>query len=203
MVQELEETLGRQALKTKQTRAKIINAVVSLLKEGGISAASSSRISQRAGITWGAAQHHFGSKEEILAAVLELSHEEFTVLMSDASLRSGTLAERVDAFVDRMWQHYQSDIYLAALEILLAGRGSDDPTPSLLAERQGRGHAKTLREIFHDSKLTEKQLLEALVFVHCFMTGLTIERMFESKMPAGARHLQRIKQMLAAMLKGM
>lgn len=202
MAGECEAPLGRQALKTRQTREKIIRAVVSLLKEGGISAASSSRISQRAGITWGAAQHHFGSKEEILSAVLELSHEEFTELMSDPALRRGTLAERVSAFVDRMWVHYQSDVYLAALEILLAGRGSEDPTQSLLVERQARGHTRTLREIFHDSKLTDRQLLEALVFIHCFMTGLTIERMFESRLPAGPRHLQRIKQVLLSMLKG-
>lgn len=200
---EVEAVLGRQALKTKLTREKIINAVVSLLKEGGISAASSSKIAQRAGITWGAAQHHFGSKEEILAAIMELSHEEFTDLMSDPTLRRGSLADRVDLFVDRMWEHYQSDIYLAALEILLAGRSADDPTPSLMSERQGRGHTKTLREIFHDSKLDDKRLLESLIFVHCFMTGLTIERVFESKVPNVGRHLQRIKLVLLTMLNGM
>jgi AcrR family transcriptional regulator len=200
---EEEIMLGRQALKTKRTREKIINAVVSLLKEGGISAASSSKIAQRAGITWGAAQHHFGSKEEILAAIMEISHEEFTALMADASLRSGSRADRVDMFVDRIWQHYQGDIYLAALEIVLAARGSPDATPSLLAERQARGHVKTLREIFHDSKLDDKRLLEALIFVHCFMTGLTIERVFETKMPNLPRHLQRIKLVLLTMLSGM
>lgn len=192
--------LGRQALKTRLTREKIINAVVSLLKEGGISAASSSRIAQRAGITWGAAQHHFGSKEEILDAVLEISHEEFLELMSDASLRSGSLADRVDVFVERMWRHYQSDMYMAALEILLATRGFQRNTPSLLAERQTRGHLKNLREIFYDSKLDDKRILEALVFVHCFMTGLTIERMFENKVPSMGRHLQRIKLVLLTML---
>lgn len=192
--------LGRQALKTKLTREKIIQAVVSLLKEGGISAASSSRIAQRAGITWGAAQHHFGSKEEILAAVLEISHEEFIELMSDASLRSGSLADRVDVFVERMWQHYQSDMYMAALEILLATRGFQDNAQSLLSERQARGHLKTLREIFYDSRLDDKRILEALLFVHCFMTGLTIERMFESKVANVDRHLQRIKLVLLTML---
>jgi len=192
--------LGRQALKTKLTRQKIIGAVVSLLKEGGISAATSSRIAQRAGITWGAAQHHFGSKEEILAAVMELSHEEFMEAMADADLRRGTLADRVDRFIDRMWRHYQSDVYMAALEILLATRGFQDHTPSLLAERQARGHLKTQREIFFDSRLDDKPLLDALVFVHSFMTGLTIERMFEHKMPNIDGHLKRIKWVLLTML---
>lgn len=195
-----ESVLGRQALKTKLTRQKIIDAVVSLLKEGGISAATSSRIAQRAGITWGAAQHHFGSKEEILAAVLELSHEEFIEAMADDSLRKGSLADRVDCFIDRMWRHYQSDVYMAALEILLATRGFQENTPSLLAERQTRGHLKTQREIFFDSRLDDKRLLEALVFVHCFMTGLTIERMFENKVPSVNRHLQRIKLVLLTLL---
>src|SRR3546814_16185085 len=61
-------TLGRQAPKTLLAREKIINAVIALIKEGGYANATSSRIDERAGMTWGAAQHHFGAKEDILQA---------------------------------------------------------------------------------------------------------------------------------------
>ncbi len=196
--------LGKQALKARRTRENIINAVVSLIKEGGFAAASSSKIAERAGITWGAAQHHFGSKEDILEAIMEMSHEKFVALMSDERLRTGSLADRVNLFVDRMWQHYQDDLYLATLEILLAARGFDNhEAPSMWEERQTRGHLKTLREIFHDSLLDDQRILEALVFVHCFMTGLTIERIFERKIRNITHHLQRIKMALLIMLTGM
>jgi AcrR family transcriptional regulator len=196
-----EPVLGRQALKSKLTREKIIKAVVSLIKEGGFSAASTSRIAERAGMTWGAAQHHFGSKEEILDAVMTLSHEKFTELMEDKSLRQGSVADRADQFVDRMWLHYQDDLYLAALEILLETRGSPERAsePSIF-EARSRGHLKTLREIFPESKLTDDQMIDALIFVHCFLTGLSIERLFENQIRHVDVHIRRIKVSLLSLL---
>ena len=186
--------LGRQAQKSKNTREKILNSAISLIKEGGFSAASASRIAERAGITWGAAQHHFGSKEDILEAVMTISHERFIASVSAPHLRLGTLADRVDAFVDCMWEHYQDDVYLAGLEILLAGRESNSGMATF--DLRAKEHLKTLHEIFHDSDLTDEQLQEALIFVHCLLTGLTIEKVLEKELRGEQRHLRRCKLML-------
>ena len=194
--------LGRQAMKTKIAREKIIGAAISLIRNGGFAAASSSRIAQQAGFTWGAAQHHFGSKEEILDAVLDLSHAEFTQLMEDARLRTGSREARVELFIGLMWQHYQSDVYLAALEILLAARGRQDSVQSIITERQSRGHVTTLREIFPDSRLDDRQMLEALEFVHCFLSGLTIESVFETQTDNADQFVRRIRSVFTAMLDG-
>jgi AcrR family transcriptional regulator len=189
--------LGRQAQKSKNTREKILNSAISLIKEGGFSAASASRIAERAGITWGAAQHHFGSKEDILEAVMTISHEKFIAQVSAPHLREGTLADRVDAFVDCMWDHYQEDVYLAGLEILLAGRGgTPEATQKATFDLRAREHIETLHQIFHDSDLTDEQLQEALIFVHCLLTGLTIEKVLEKELRGEQRHLRRCKLML-------
>ena len=189
--------LGRQAQKSKNTREKILNSAISLIKEGGFSAASASRIAERAGITWGAAQHHFGSKEDILDAVMAISHERFIASVSAPHLRQGTLADRVDAVVDCMWEHYQDDVYLAGLEILLAGRKANPDVARMATfDQRAREHIKTLREIFYDIDLTDDQLQEALIFVHCLLTGLTIEKVLEQQLRGEQRHLRRCKLML-------
>jgi AcrR family transcriptional regulator len=195
-----EPALGRQAQKTRLAREKIINAVIALIKEGGYANATSSRIARRAGMTWGAAQHHFGAKEDILQTILDLSHERFSERVADPALRAGTLSARVDLFVDRMWKHYQDDLYRVTLEILLAMRGFRQTVPSQAEERHIRAHQKTMRTIFHDSKLSDAQLREAMTFVHCFLTGLSIEHIFEPRVRHIERHLQRIKSSLRAML---
>jgi AcrR family transcriptional regulator len=194
--------LGRQAQKSKNTRDKILGAAISLIKEGGYAAASASRIAERAGITWGAAQHHFGSKEDILAEVMAISHERFIASVSAPHLREGTLADRVDAFVDCMWEHYQDDVYLAGLEILLASREMVDRRMATFDEN-AREHIKTLHEIFHDSDLTDEQLQEALIFVHCMLTGLTIEKVLEREVRGEQRHLRRCKLILLATISNM
>jgi AcrR family transcriptional regulator len=196
--------LGRQAQKSKNTREKILNSAISLIKEGGFSAASASRIAERAGITWGAAQHHFGSKEEILDAVMTISHEKFITRVSAPHLRTGSLADRVDAFVDCMWEHYQDDVYLAGLEILLAGREAGGHSPAMATfDQRAREHIETLHEIFHDCDLTDEQLQEALIFVHCLLTGLTIEKVLEKELRGEQRHLRRCKLMLLTAINNM
>jgi AcrR family transcriptional regulator len=204
VVDELDDgpALGRQALKSKKTRDKIIQSAISLIKEGGFSAASASRIAERAGITWGAAQHHFGSKDDILDTVMAISHEKFTELMASPKLRDGSIADRVNLFVDQMWRHYQDDVYLAAMEILLASRNTDQQrnAPIAIFEPSAREHIKTLRSIFFDSNLTDDQIQEALIFIHCFLTGLTIEKVLETEVRNVDRHIRRSKLMLLTIL---
>jgi AcrR family transcriptional regulator len=192
---------GHQAQKAQRTREALVEATIALIREGGFSAASSTRIAERAGITWGAAQHHFGTKEDILDAILALSYERYVTSMAAPSLRSGSLEERVGKFIDKMWAHYQTDTYLAALEILLATRAERH---RLMAwdDHQGAAHLNLVREIFSDCKISTAKAREALTFVHFLMTGITIEGAFEEKVKDIGRHIQRIKAALTLALTG-
>lgn len=194
--------LGKQAQKTQIAREKIINAVISLINEGGFGAASSSKIARRAGFTWGAVQHHFGSKEDILAAILDQSHLHFTNLMRAEDLATGSLKKRVDEFVERMWQHYQSDLYVATLEILLAMRKNPVQLSATQLQQQSNSHAHTMQEWFADSSLGDEALLEALIYTHTFLTGLMIEQVFEGQIRNEEAHLARIKRSMLLMLRG-
>ena len=194
--------LGKQALKTLVAREKILNAVISLINEGGFGAATSSRISRRSGLTWGAVQHHFGSKEDILAAILDHSHQRFTELMDSDASTDGSLKKRVDGFVDRMWQHYQSDLYVATLEILLASRKNPLRAADSKIQQQSSHHAHTMQAWFSDCALADDDLLEALIYTHTFLTGLMIEQVFEGVIANEEAHLARIKRSMLQMLRG-
>jgi AcrR family transcriptional regulator len=187
--------LGHQALKAQRTRDSLIQATIALIREGGFSAASSTRIAERAGITWGAAQHHFGTKEDILDAILALSYERWVMGMASPSLRNGSLEERVGKFIDRMWEHYQTDIYLAALEILLATRAERHKLRAW-EERHGTTHLNVVREIFADCKISPARTREALTHVHFLMSGISIEGAFEQEVKSVGRHIERLKATL-------
>jgi AcrR family transcriptional regulator len=193
--------LGHQAQKAQRTRDSLIDATIALIREGGFSAASSTRIAERAGITWGAAQHHFGTKEDILDAILALSYERYVTSMAAPSLREGSLEERVGKFVDRMWAHYQTDVYLVALEILLATRAERHKLRAW-EERQGATHLAVVREIFADTRLSTAKVKEALNYVHFLMTGISIEGAFEEDVRDVGKHIQRLKATLLLALSG-
>lgn len=194
---------GKKEQQARATREKILKAVIELINEGGYAAASSARIAERAGTTWGAAQHHFGSKEDILAAILQISHERFLERMSDPALREGPLMQRVENFIDRMWLHYQDETYMAALEILLAVRGSKDFTPPEWEGPQLNDTLRMMQEVFFDCHLSDAQIRQPLLLIHCFLTGLTVWKKFEKKMFEADNLLERIKLNTFSMLKGM
>jgi AcrR family transcriptional regulator len=194
------DLIGRQAAKSKATQDKIINAVIGIIKENGFAAASSTQIAKKAGVTWGAVQHHFGGKDEILEEVLERSQLKFYDTLNAPRFTVGTVEKRVAKYVDAAWVHYQGDEYMASLEILLATRGHGKPGSDLAVIRSKSVYIELSRRIFYDSGASNKDMLEAMYIVHCMLTGILIEVAIE---PAGfnARaYIRRIKAIVKEIL---
>lgn len=190
--------LGRQAAKSKATQDKIINAVIALIREGGFAAASSTRIARKAGVSWGAVQHHFGGKHEILEQVLARSHEKFDASMSGEEFTRGALEKRVERFINGAWEHYRGDEYMATLEILLASRAEGGDGAGIKLNHHS--HLALWRRIFHDCPLTDRAMQEAIYTVHCMLTGYVIEVVLEPEFFDVKRYLQRLRRILLAML---
>jgi AcrR family transcriptional regulator len=107
------------AERTAETRARILAAVVDCIAEVGFPRTTATEITRRAGVTWGAVQHHFGGKEAMLHAVLEDSFERFASRLEDVAVEALPLEQRVRLFVERAWQHFASREYASTFEILL------------------------------------------------------------------------------------
>ena len=84
-----------------------------------------------------------------------------------------------------------------SLEILRAARSH---RPLAWEQPHGRLHLRVVREIFGDSRLSDARLREALAFTHCCLTGLALERIFESRVRHIERHLGRVARVLESML---
>ena len=65
------------AERTAQTRALLMDAVVESIAEVGLARTTAPEIARRAGVTWGAVQHHFGGKDGMLVSVLDDSFRRF------------------------------------------------------------------------------------------------------------------------------
>jgi AcrR family transcriptional regulator len=106
------------AERTAETRAAIMGAVVESISELGFKRSTASEIARRAGVTWGAVQHHFGGKDGILDAVLEDSFARFAERLSDIGAAGASLEERAELFVDRAWEHFGGAHFRSTFEIL-------------------------------------------------------------------------------------
>lgn len=115
------------AERTAETRARILDAVVESIAEVGFARTTAAEVTRRAGVTWGAVQHHFGGKDGMLMAVLEDSFRRFEARLADVPLEDMPLSERVAVFVERAWAHFASPEYASTVEILRDAIRRADP----------------------------------------------------------------------------
>jgi AcrR family transcriptional regulator len=113
----------------RRTREKVIAAAAACVAEAGFAAAHTNRIAERAGVTWGVLQHHFGDKDGLLDAVLERGMESVEDGFAELTIEGADVRERVAAVVDAGWRVFTSPLALAADEIEINTRSprADDP----------------------------------------------------------------------------
>ena len=169
------------AERREETRARIEAAVIEAIHEVGLPRTTGAEIAQRAGVTWGAVQHHYGDKRGILVAVLERSTTRFIEQLEAVPVEGRSLAERVHDFVERAWEHFSSPDYRCTAEILLYLSG-DDAQPDLprtLAELQGPSWSQAWKRIFHDARLPRPRAVALQRYVASVLSGLSGFRILE------------------------
>jgi AcrR family transcriptional regulator len=111
------------------TRAKIIDETVRCIVEEGFAAATAKHVAERAGVTWGVIQYHFGDRNGLLMAVVDDGVARLIDSLSSAEVSDLPLRERIEVVVDTAWSCYSSPTSMAAFEILRATRGGPGEPP--------------------------------------------------------------------------
>ena len=101
------------------TRRKVIDAVVETVAEIGYYKASSNQIARRAGVTWGAIQHLFGSREQMMLAVAQDIQTRYRDRVATAEIDGSSLEDRLDQVIDVLAVHYEDPAFLVEVQILL------------------------------------------------------------------------------------
>ena len=168
------------AERTAETRARIIGAVVESIAERGFQRTTASEIAQRAGVTWGAVQHHFGGKDGMLIAVLEDSFDRFAHKLEDISIKGTSLEKRAALFIDRAWEHFGSAQYRSTFEILLNYLGREDlDEHSTWQERMFHAWDRIWRRLFGDAPIARRRHFVLQHYTISVLSGLASTLMLE------------------------
>ena len=108
------------------TRAAIIAETVACILGEGFGAASAKHITERANVSWGVIQYHFGDREQLLMAVVDEGFAGLQRCLADIDIPAGPLHERVEAVVETAWPAFSNPTSMAAQEILIATRVTRD-----------------------------------------------------------------------------
>ncbi len=175
-----------QAERSAATREALLDATIACLVEDGYANTTTSRVSERAGLSRGAHLHHFQTRQALLAAAMEhlAQRRGEQLLAAAAKLPPGR--ERLEQGLDLLWASYASPLYQAALDLWTHAR-TDPELRERLEPVERELDRQTLRvspKLF--GELAERPGFGRLIeMAHATMRGLAL---LDTLHPGGGRN---------------
>lgn len=127
-----------------QTHAKVVNAGIECIASLGFHNASTNKIAQHAGVTWGTLQHQFGDKATLLEAILEYGFDQQLETLRRSAKRSQPLKQRIDGMLLGFWENQNSPSSIALNEIVASVLSDPEYHERFLPKLE------SLRDIYND-----------------------------------------------------
>ncbi|MEJ8574183.1 TetR/AcrR family transcriptional regulator [Microbaculum marinum] len=188
----------KQHERRAETRRKLIDGAIECLMDMGYAGANVQEICRRAGVTTGAIQHNFGSKQGLMTAVVEELFRSFADAAPPRGPARLPLEDRIGRLVDHYWSIYGDDRYFAILEILLATR--HDEELMLFVARHRQNLLTSLRSFlpreFSDVDLPAETLLEIAHDMMDYLRGYAVHRLYQRETRLDDAALERARTMV-------
>ena len=101
-----------------QTSDKLITTAIELIARQGLSTLTTKRISEEAGVSWGAAQYLFGNKEGFYKKVGSRILDELIAQTAVPNSAPSDRGDAIRAFAELVWNSFCSDTYVAWIEFV-------------------------------------------------------------------------------------
>ncbi|MDQ1027219.1 AcrR family transcriptional regulator [Streptomyces umbrinus] len=112
--------------RSRATRRRLLEAAVACLAEHGWAGSTVSVVAERAGVSRGAAQHHFPTREDLFTAAVEYVAEERSTALRDLFPDGPTNRHSVVAALVDL---YTGPLFRAALHLWVAASNEDQLRP--------------------------------------------------------------------------
>lgn len=182
------------------TRAEIIAVAAEAIAELGLGRTSSREIIRRSGFTWGVIQHHFGTYNSLLLAVVDSASAGLRSMLSELDVSdAASTQDRVEAVSAVVWDYFQRPEYLGYLEIymhLLRDPECSDEARDALRAFDADAEAiwrRTMRRIFGDA--ISGPAYQRILFGT--MRGLAVSRWLNDGTPNFAKERTLFAEMFA------
>ncbi|MGY1455215.1 TetR/AcrR family transcriptional regulator [Streptomyces sp. SS8] len=114
--------------RSRATRRRLLQSAVACLAERGWTGSTVAVVAEHAGVTRGAAQHHFPTREDLFTAAVEYVAEERSAVLRDLPGPAG-VREAVEAIVGL----YTGELFRAALQLWVAASNEPQLAPRVVA----------------------------------------------------------------------
>ncbi|MGR9089890.1 MAG: TetR/AcrR family transcriptional regulator [Gammaproteobacteria bacterium] len=177
-MQKLREPSEVQKAKSLRTHATIVRGVVACLDKHGYAETSISRVLEQTGISRGALQHHFRTKEDLIAATAE-----YLMQRSLRAMRAptGRRARQLRTELNDVWHAIiHTRDYRALLEILNAMRTDKKLRRRILTilKNWNASIDEAMLRLYTSTSGSDEEVIELMAMSRCLLRGLVIEESF-------------------------
>jgi len=171
------DVYSRQREKSEAMRLRVCEAAVEQLAQGGFHDASIVKVARRAGVSQGALQHHYPTKDDLIGALADYLLIRSVRWFARARLDIAASPDAFAEIVRRSWrEQFKSADFAALLEILVACRTDEGLrariTPALHRWRDAID--AELAELLPATTRSAAELDAILSISRAMMTGLLI-----------------------------
>jgi AcrR family transcriptional regulator len=191
-----------QAGRSEETRERVIKAAIQCIAEYGYKQASVTRIAERSGVSCGGIQHHFGTKDAIIQAVLDNALDEFLLDSRRISPTDDTLENRVKVMVEGAWRLMNRPGLVAFLEIMFSHRHEPSRRNPALRYRARiwRVIIAAWDHLFGHLRLSPMQVETARQVAFTTLGGMVLESLMRTDVPNYDRPLVVLQDNLLRLL---
>lgn len=177
---------GKQQAKSIRARDAICEATIDLLVAVGYAETSLNRVASNAGFSKGALQHHYPSKEDLIASTLNR-------LLERPFKRARNPATQVEDALMVAWTKYiNTPAYRALLEILNAARTDDLLQTRIAGELLDWGRALDEQSLAQYEAISgdDNEVVMLLNMTRSFMRGLLIQENYGNDRAESLRYIK-------------
>jgi AcrR family transcriptional regulator len=194
--------VGRGQPRGDRTREAIIGETVRCINEEGFAAASASHIAERAGVTWGVIQYHFGDRNGLLSAVIADGFQRFRGAVENVSVPEEPARRRVEAVVDAAWMAFSGPESRASFEILISARADRDQVQVVELVDMARG-MRALSGVLFGNRV-DRAGKDAVIgeVLWATLRGLVMAQMLTSRPIDSSRERSLLVDLITGLLDG-
>lgn len=189
--------VGLQQAKSERARAAICDATIAALAEVGYAETSLNRVAAMADFSKGAVQHHFPTKEDLIAATLD------ALLLRTVQSRAAQ-AKSVEEALLEAWQRFiNTPAYRALMEVLNAARTDTALRQRIASDLVDWGQKLDQQSLSRYQAVSGngEDVVMLLNMTRSFMRGLLIQEQYGVTSAATLSYVRKWIELIAPLLE--
>jgi AcrR family transcriptional regulator len=188
-------------------REKIIAAAVRVLARDGLAETTTRKIAGEAGVNQAMLGYYFGSKDDLLFAVLQEMMRQTRELVREIASTSGSIRQAITGSLKAFWAHVEEAPALQVMQYELTLYALRHPDSAWLAREQYDGYCAVVESLFEEAYAAANQtcalpFAEIARFVIGGLDGMILQFISDRNVERSRRDLDHLIAAVIALAEG-